>query len=200
MAIKRTFLIICIIASLVIGISVSYAGEAVQLVEDFPTVQAYTDDPVDPDDLNRILNAGINAPSGLNSQPWHFSVVTDPEIIKDMASGGDLSSSTRASMVDAPVSIVVSCKDTAKFDAGLAIQTMSVEAQLLGYGSKIFVYPMVTINGERQTEFKEILGIPEDMTAVALLIVGVEDKNTDAVSAPTGRYPFDQMVSMIEPN
>ena len=196
---KKTILVLYVLTWLILSAAVSYADEAAQLVEDIPTVQAYTDDPVAEQDILRIVTAGINAPSGMNSQPWHFSVVTDPEVIKDMASGGDLSSNTRASMVEAPVSIVVSCKDNAKFDAALATMAMYVEAQLLGYGSKLFVYPMVTLNGERQAEFKEILGIPENMSAVAILIVGVENKTPDAVSSPTGRYPFDEMVSIISP-
>ena len=194
---KKIILALCILTGLILGTTVSYADGAAALVEDIPTVQAYTDDPVNADDILKIVNAGINAPSGMNSQPWHFSVVTDPEVIKDMASGGDMSSSTRAGLTQAPVSIVVSCRENAGFDAALAVMAMYIEAQLLGYGSKIFIYPTITLNGDRQAEFREILGIPDNMTAKAILIVGVEDRYTDAVSAPTGRYPFDDMVSII---
>jgi nitroreductase len=35
-------------------------------------------DPIDDDDLRDILTAATRAPSGGNSQPWHFLVVQDP--------------------------------------------------------------------------------------------------------------------------
>ena len=35
---------------------------------------------VEPEKLERILEAGRLAPSSCNSQPWHFIVVDDPEL------------------------------------------------------------------------------------------------------------------------
>ena len=40
-------------------------------------VRAYTDEPVAPDDLERVLLAGSRAPSARNRQRWDFVVVTD---------------------------------------------------------------------------------------------------------------------------
>ena len=37
--------------------------------------------------LNRILNAGRVAPSACNLQPWHFHVVTSPEILEKIYPG-----------------------------------------------------------------------------------------------------------------
>lgn len=173
--------------------------EAAALVEDFPTVQAYIDEPVDEADIRKIVNAGINSPSGLNSQPWHFTVVTDKEVMAAIASEGDMSSSTRAGITQAPLAIVISCKKGSEFDAGLATQTMSVEAQLLGYGSKLFTSVRTTMNGAREQEFRKMLHIPEDMYACAVLIVGKQDLSVDAASTATGRYPAEQVVSYITP-
>lgn len=36
-------------------------------------------DPVPPDVLRKVLDAGIRAPSGQNTQPWAFLVVTEPD-------------------------------------------------------------------------------------------------------------------------
>ena len=173
------------------------AGDTASLVEDFPTVQAYTDEPVEEEDILSIVNAGINSPSGMNNQPWHFSVVSDPEILEMIASEGDMSSATRAGITDAPLAIVISCAEGSEYDAGLTTMAMSIEAQLLGYGSKIFTSVRPTLNGERKEEFREILQIPEGMYAMAVLIIGKED--TDAVSSATGRDPIEDVVSFIEP-
>jgi nitroreductase len=40
---------------------------------------SFTGEPIPPDDLDRILNAGLRAPSGYNMQPWRFVVVQHPE-------------------------------------------------------------------------------------------------------------------------
>ena len=48
-----------------------------QIVEDLPTTQAFLKDPIPDADIQRIVNAGINAPSAMNKQPWHFTVVSN---------------------------------------------------------------------------------------------------------------------------
>ena len=192
-----------LVLSLVSTASADYLSldEAIALVEDFPTVQAYTDEPVDSEDLQRILTAGINAPSGMNSQPWHFSVVTDHDVLEMIASEGDKSDAVRAGIPDAPLAIVISCTDGASFDAGLVTQAMSIEAQLLGYGTKLFISVRPTLNGEREQEFREILQIPDNMSAIAVMIIGKEnhDLAPDAISTPTSRYPAEYIVSYITP-
>ena len=57
-------------------------ADAAALVADIPTIQAFTQDAVDETDLQTILTAGVNAPSAMNNQPWHFSVVTDPDVLQ----------------------------------------------------------------------------------------------------------------------
>ena len=42
-------------------------------------------DPIPEDDLRDILEAAIRAPSGGNSQPWHFVVIRDPELREEFA-------------------------------------------------------------------------------------------------------------------
>jgi len=51
------------------------------------TAKSFTNEAVADEDLDIILKAGINAPSARNSQPWHFSVVRDAEILKEIEAG-----------------------------------------------------------------------------------------------------------------
>ncbi|MBP6010919.1 MAG: nitroreductase family protein [Alphaproteobacteria bacterium] len=44
------------------------------------TVRDFTDRPVPMDAITAAINAAGLAPSGANRQPWHFVVVTDPQI------------------------------------------------------------------------------------------------------------------------
>ena len=175
------------------------AGEAADLVEDIPTVQAFTDDVVKVEDIARIINAGVNSPSAMNKQPWHFSVVTDRSVIEKIASEPNDKNTpiVKARASDAPMLVVVSCKEGSEFDAGLATQAMSIEAQLLGYGTKIFISPVRTINDETQQELRNTLGIPEEQKAAAVLAVGKEDVYADVLSTATVRYSQKGLVTYI---
>lgn len=175
------------------------AGEAADLVEDIPTVQAFADEPVMEEDIARIINAGVNSPSAMNKQPWHFSVVTDRGVIEEIA--GEPSDKNapviRARASDAPLLIIISCKEGSEFDAGLAAQAMSIEAQLLGYGTKIFISPIRTINEEAQQELRNTLGIPKEQRAAAVLAIGTEDVYADILSTATVRYSQKELVTYI---
>lgn len=50
------------------------------------TAKSFTNEAIADEDLDVILKAGINAPSARNSQPWHFSVVRDAEILEEIES------------------------------------------------------------------------------------------------------------------
>ena len=93
-------------------------------------------------------------------------------------------------------------ESTVELDAGLACQNMSVAAQLLGYGTKIISSPTLAVNGENQAVYQEQLGIPEDQTAAAFLLIGMGDTSADgrvdAYAGPTARNPLDEMVTYVE--
>ena len=103
----------------------------------------------------------------------------------------------KAGIADAPAAIIVSCKEGSEFDAGLACENMSAMANLLGYGTKIISSPTMALNGEKKDEYRELLGIPEDMSATAVLLIGHTEGAVDSVSGATERNPFDDVVSLI---
>lgn len=256
---KRTFatlLALLMITSLCSWCSAESYPDAAAFVADIPTTQYFTEDAVADEDIEKILMAGINAPSAMNGQPWHFAAITDSAVIEEIASGmsfggpasfgagsppsgaeapegmelpegqelpegfdgaekGELpegmskpsmpagSASTKAGLTDAPLVIVISCNEGSELDAGLACQNMYVEAQLLGYGAKIISSPTMALNGDRKAEFSEMLGIPEGQSAVAILLVGVEDTTVDTTadtySGATERNPMDDVVTFVKP-
>ncbi|MGO9410282.1 MAG: nitroreductase family protein [Spirochaetia bacterium] len=58
------------------------------------STKVFTTSPVDPNDLELILQCGVRAPSARNSQPWHFTVIeylqTMTRIIPDTLKGNIL--------------------------------------------------------------------------------------------------------------
>jgi len=69
------------------GTSDTASSNAVELISDIPTSQYFTDDAVKEDDIETILMAGVNAPSAMNGQPWHFSVITDAAVLQQISDG-----------------------------------------------------------------------------------------------------------------
>jgi len=51
------------------------------------SVRRYSGKKVPEKVLNRILEAGRQAPSASNVQPWHFIILTDEEIKEELSHG-----------------------------------------------------------------------------------------------------------------
>ncbi len=49
------------------------------------SVRAYSPKPVEPEKIQRCIEAARLAPSACNSQPWTFIVVDDPQIKNNLA-------------------------------------------------------------------------------------------------------------------
>jgi nitroreductase len=55
------------------------AESTLKVIHDRRSIRDYTDEPVAERDLDLILEAARQAPSGENAQPWRFIIVRDPE-------------------------------------------------------------------------------------------------------------------------
>jgi len=69
----------------------SLAQATLKVIQDRRSIREYTDEPVSDQDLDMILEAARQAPSGENAQPWRYVIVKDPETRKKMgaiAGGG----------------------------------------------------------------------------------------------------------------
>lgn len=200
------------------------------LLEDIPTVQSFTDEAIPQADIEKIVKAGVNAQSAINMQPWHFSVVTNKDVLKSlgdkMKSGmkppkgegapkdaradgpgkdmpappaGAPSNGAKAALGDSPVAIIVSAKDGSEYDAGLASELMTVEAVLLGYGTKIISSPTIVLNGPDKAEYQKMLGIPSDMSVKGVILIGKYDQSkTDAVTSATTRKDNKEIVTYVK--
>jgi len=64
---------------------------AIKIIQDRRSIREFTDEPVSDEDLDMILEAARQAPSGENAQPWRFIIVKDEAMRKKMgaiAGGG----------------------------------------------------------------------------------------------------------------
>lgn len=147
------------------------AGEAhlslINVILSRRSVRQYEDRSVPQKKLNLILEAGRQAPSADNIQPWHFIVVTD-KTLKEKLSQRPYSGFVRDSAF-----AIVGCgyvgnedgRQWSTVETSIALQNMVIAAWALGVGS-------CWIGDFQQREVKELLKIPDEWRVVALISFG----------------------------
>ncbi|MDR0635797.1 MAG: nitroreductase family protein [Treponema sp.] len=188
---KRASLLVLIMGLLLFVLGGLEAQEVNQeaydnLITHYAARNNFTAGTISRGDIEKILTAGLRAPSASNRQPWHFTVVQNR----------DLSGRIVPNMPEGNILIVISASGDGKtnareiLDCGLATENIYLAAQSLGYGSRIYTGPMDTINNRFKTE----LGLPSGHSAVALVRVGRVEK-IDATSAASSRKNLNDMVT-----
>lgn len=134
----------------------------------------YADEPVSREDLKKIMEAGLAAPSGCNLQTTHLVGVDEKDIIKsiDEAVG-------KTNFAGASAGIVVFTTPTPAYhgnfynvqDYSAAIENMLLAVSALGYAS-CWVEGYVTDDQKVAKKIGEILGAPDGWNAVAYLPIG----------------------------
>lgn len=59
--------------------------DILELIKQRRAVRTYTDQALNEKDIETILQAGQYAPSPINSQPWHFTLIRNKEMLKTLA-------------------------------------------------------------------------------------------------------------------
>ena len=154
-------------------------------------VRAYTDRPLDPADVDRILEAGRRAPSASNRQKWDFVLVTDRDQLAEL--GTVWQGARHIPGSQATIVLVVPDPEAERylaidrFDLGQATMAMMITAADLGIGSG---HSSV---GD-QDAARRILGVPDGHTCVAMLGLGYPADRPLAPLRNPDRRPFDEVV------
>ena len=189
-----------------------------QVVDRRRMVRNYTDEPVDPTLVDRILANALHAPSAGFSQGWAFL------LLDTRADVDRFWNSTKADqglpdrwlrgMRRAPVIIVaLSCKqiyldryaaadkgwtdrDEARWpvpywdiDTGMAALLMLLTATDEGLGACFFGIPP-----ERTGSFRQDFGVPEEYTPIGAITIGHRAPDKPSPSLKRGRKPVDDVV------
>ena len=155
------------------------------------SVRQYLDKPVEHEKLEAVVRCGINAPSGMNRQPWIVRVVEDQQLIADVTA---VYKEENAEMVkrdkgfknmfrNAPnlICVCTPAKGGGELDAGLLGENMMLAAQSMGLGTCCLGGPVrFLLSNERAKFFIERLNIPADYKLNYIIAIGYPDEQPEA--------------------
>lgn len=126
--------------------------DILEVIKSRRSVRNFTSEQIGEEDLKKIIEAGIYAPTGHNEQPWYFTVIQNTELLDHI--NRVTAEAMAKSEVDwiskmgsrpgyqvtynAPTVIIVSARKngtTWEADCSAAIQNMLLEAESLNVGS-----------------------------------------------------------------
>ena len=149
----------------------------------------FTDAPVPREDLQKIVQAGIQAPSACNAQVASFVIVDDPQLVRQLAEilakPFCLSAKAMIACVADPRPVYAKWSFAAE-DCAAAVENMLLAITALGYAS-------VWLDGALRTDDRaqrigRLLGVPTRLTVRILLPLGVPAE----AGRQRERLPFDQ--------
>ncbi len=143
----------------------------------------FKSEPVPREDLKKIMEAGLAAPSGCNTQTTSLIAIDDPEVLKKLHAVID-----PPVAVTAPAAICVLTqrinayrdKCFATQDYSAAIENMLLAIVELGYQS-CWYEGHITDSDRIGYKMAQVLGVPDDYELVCFMPVGVAE---DEIKAP----------------
>lgn len=157
-------------------------------------VRDYLPQKIDRDIIHILLDLAVKAPTAMDEEPWAFVVIQDQSILNRLSDRAKALVITEALKSDSAQSkrildhvsnpsfhvfynastlIVIYSKFQTAFtvaDCWLAAENLMLAACAKGLGSSVIGFAVSALN---TPEWKSAFGIPEDMTAIAPIIIGL---------------------------
>ena len=166
------------------------------------SVRAYAPTPLDSATVQTLLDAAVHAPTAMHEEPWAFVVVQDSDLLQRLS---DLAKplfveevrhrNARAShsfdhfirpdfniFHGASTLVIICAKPSGPFvvaDCWLAAENLMLAASAMGLGSCVIGSAVAAMNIRK---VKAELGIPDEYSAIAPIVVGVPSGETQATS------------------
>lgn len=154
------------------------------------SIRGYSPEQITVEQRDALIRAALEAPSAMDCQPWHFSVVQSRELLDEMneAAGRQVMkdpSGYAASRFSQPgydvfygaptvifLSLDTSAPEGQLIDMGIAAENLALAAVSLGLGSVILGMPREAFHSERGDEFRARLDFPTGYDFAIAVAVG----------------------------
>ncbi|HWR66017.1 MAG TPA: nitroreductase family protein [Bellilinea sp.] len=156
--------------------------EAIEAILTRRSVRRFTPQPVSEEEITLLLRAAMQAPSAGNAQPWHFVVVMERSALDAIPNFHPFAKMT----AQAPLAVLI-CADEGlekyssrwPLDCAAAAENMLLAAHASGLGAVwVGVYPEAL----RMNSFRSLLGVPENILPVALVVIGHAQETPPAIN------------------
>lgn len=153
------------------------------------SIRRYTPEPVPDELVTELLRAAMCAPSARNEQPWHFVVIRDRNILREIPKFHPYAQMLN----EAPLAILVcgepqleKSKGRWPTDCAAATENILIMAQEKGLGTCwLGIYP----DTGREANIRKLLQIPDNITPFSLVAVGYPGEQ----KPPSNRYDPDRV-------
>jgi len=148
--------------------------DAFTVIHSRKSVRSFTGEKVNKESLDKILKAGMAAPTAVNKQPWSFVAVTDRKTLDTLKEGLPY-----AKMLDKAGAAIIVCAipdkaydnstDFAVIDSTCASENILLAAEALGLGA---VWTAAYPYKERMDIVRKTLNIPDNIIPLNVIPVG----------------------------
>ena len=143
-------------------------NKVIETIRERSSTRGYTPDPLTEEELNILLQSGLQAPTAANKQEIHFTVVPGShpimqELEEEKNRLREISSPPHNFYYEAPIVVIISADSTFKWgtlDAGIAVENMALAAESIGLGSLIIGCILDAMAGEKKAYFSQALKLP----------------------------------------
>jgi nitroreductase len=156
--------------------------------------RGYKPEQLTKEQLDAIMTAAEQAPSARNAQPWHFTVVQDQAVVKEVNDEANLRlERTDDIFYGAPTVIFISSEGESKWsrlDSGIAAQTIALAAHSLGLGSVILGLPDAAFSGDKAGYLSKLLKFPGGHKFAVAIAIGIPTATKEAHPIEPGRVDY----------
>lgn len=176
-------------------------NQTLEIIKNRRSIRSYTEEQISKEDLQAIVEAGLFAPSGNNQQSWHFTVVQNKKILKELnyETKGVLAASDNPFLQrvgnneeldifnGAPTVIIISGKEAdanSPANCAVASENMLIAAQSLGIASCYIISVSYLFQGDEAKYFSEKIGIPDGYKVNNAILLGYSKDDDIPKAAP----------------
>lgn len=153
--------------------------EAIECLTSRRSIKKFKPDPVDEAVLNKIIEAGVNAPTGRNRQAPIIIAVTNKELIARLSRlNAEVLGTTADPFYGAPAVLVVLADrsvNTYLYDGSLVMGNLMNAAHALGVGSCWIHRAKEVFDGKEGKAILKSLGIDGDYEGIGNCVLGYAD-------------------------
>jgi len=173
-------------------------NETIKVIKNRRSHRKYKPEQIDEEKLQAIMESAIHAPSGMNQQKWHFTVIQNKAMLDKMVNRAkeNLKKSDNDFMAkraedpafnlyyNAPTVVLITVDEKAPFtelDCGAAAENIALAAESFNVGSCLIAMSGFIFEGEGCDELKKELGVPEGYRHVISVALGFKENENQPV-------------------